>query len=77
MRKPQNPWGLLPELDEFERKHPEINPAAILTCFHLCQGRYANSLEEAYNHVYKNPGGCSWCQEWIERKEPPWYIDHD
>lgn len=56
---------------EFEDQHREVNPAALLSCFYACRGRSA-SLEEAFHHVYDNPGGCPWCQEWITKGHGTW-----
>jgi len=74
--------NLLDEFDEFEGKHPEVDIMDLLDCFYSCQGRAANSLEEAYHHVYGNPGSeCSWCQDYMKnpREEDRWspFYDYD
>jgi len=51
---------------EFLKKHPDVRVVPLISLFRYCQGRRANSLQEAYDHVYGEPG-CPFCKPWVER----------
>jgi len=51
---------------EFLEKRSEVRVVPLISLFYFCQGRRANSLQEAYDHVYGEPS-CSWCKQRVER----------
>lgn len=59
--------GILGE-DIFARQHPDVRQLLpnLLGIYAACQRRGLQGnfedLENAYQHVYNNSGGCSWCQ---------------
>lgn len=60
------------EVIEFNRRHPELfgREGEILFTYIACQehnlqGRNP-TLEEAYNHIFVENGGCDWCKKTLK-----------
>lgn len=62
------------EVRKFYREHPEFFGRAplILSVYIACQAHNLQgrnpTLEEAYNHIFVENGGCAWCRKTLDIK---------